>query len=53
VEMEALTAVTISALTIYDMVKGVDKSVYIKDISLLEKKGGKSGNYKNKRKLKK
>ena len=39
VEMEALTAVTVSALTIYDMVKGVDKSVYIKDISLLEKKG--------------
>ena len=45
VEMEALTAVTISALTIYDMVKGVDKSVYIKDISLLEKKGGKTGDY--------
>ena len=39
--MEALTAVTISALTIYDMVKGVDKSVYIKNISLLEKKVGK------------
>tara|TARA_B100000287_G_scaffold338766_1_gene324818 strand:+ start:305 stop:790 length:486 start_codon:yes stop_codon:yes gene_type:complete len=47
VEMEALTAVTISALTIYDMVKGIDKSVYIKDISLLEKKGGKTGNYVN------
>ena len=46
VEMEALTAVTISALTIYDMVKGVDKSIYIKDISLLEKKGGKTGHYK-------
>ncbi|GIR95244.1 MAG: cyclic pyranopterin monophosphate synthase accessory protein [Paracoccaceae bacterium] len=46
VEMEALTAVTISALTIYDMVKGVDKSVYIKNISLLEKKGGKTGDYK-------
>ena len=45
VEMEALTAVTISALTIYDMVKGVDKSCYIKDISLLEKKGGKTGDY--------
>ena len=45
VEMEALTAVTISALTIYDMVKGVDKSVYIKDISLLEKKGGKTDDY--------
>ena len=53
VEMEALTAVTISALTIYDMVKGVDKSVYIKDIILLEKKGGKSGVYKNSKKLKK
>ncbi len=50
VEMEALTAVTISALTIYDMVKGTDKSVYIKNISLLEKKGGKTGDYiKNKR----
>lgn len=48
VEMEALTAVTISALTIYDMVKGVDKSVYIKDISLIEKRGGKTGNYKKK-----
>ena len=43
VEMEALTAVTVSALTIYDMVKGVDQSVYIKNISLLEKKGGKTG----------
>ena len=53
VEMEALTAVTISALTIYDMVKGVDKSVYIKDISLLEKKGGKSGDYKYGSKLNK
>lgn len=45
VEMEALTAVTIAALTIYDMVKGVDKSVYVKDVALLEKKGGKSGDY--------
>ena len=53
VEMEALTAVTISALTIYDMVKGVDKSVYIKDICLLEKKGGKTGDYKHDSKLKK
>ena len=53
VEMEALTAVTISALTIYDMVKGVDKSVYIKEISLLEKKGGKTGDYKSTRDLKK
>ena len=53
VEMEALTAVTVSALTIYDMVKGVDKSVYIKDISLLEKKGGKTGDYKKKEAVKK
>ena len=45
VEMEALAAVTISALTIYDMVKCVEKSVYIKNISLLEKKGGKTGDY--------
>ena len=52
VEMEALTAVTISALTIYDMVKGIDKSVYVKDIFLLEKKGGKTGDYKNRKKLK-
>ena len=53
VEMEALTAVTIAALTIYDMVKGVDKSVYVKDIFLLEKKGGKTGDYENNEKLKK
>ena len=53
VEMEALTAVTISALTIYDMVKGVDKSVYIKNISLLEKKGGKTGDYKRQESIKK
>ena len=53
VEMEALTAVTVSALTIYDMVKGVDKAVYIKDISLLEKKGGKTGDYKKKESIKK
>ena len=48
VEMEALTAVTVAALTIYDMVKGVDKSVYIEKIGLLTKKGGKSGQFKNK-----
>ena len=53
VEMEALTAVSVSALTIYDMVKGVDKSVYIKDISLLEKKGGKTGDYNKKEDIKK
>ncbi len=53
VEMEALTAVTVSALTIYDMVKGVDKSVYIKNIYLLEKKGGKTGDYKEKESVEK
>ncbi len=53
VEMEALTAVTVSALTIYDMVKGVDKSVHIKNISLLEKKGGKTGDYKINKDIKK
>ena len=53
VEMEALTAVSVSALAIYDMVKGVDKSVYIKDISLLEKKGGKTGDYMKKESIKK
>ena len=42
VEMEALTAVTISCLTIYDMCKSLDKSILITDIKLLVKKGGKS-----------
>ncbi len=45
VEMEALTAVSITALTIYDMCKAVDKSMVIEDIRLLKKTGGKSGNY--------
>ncbi len=43
VEMEALTAVSVSALTIYDMCKAVDKNIIIKDINLVAKKGGKSG----------
>lgn len=43
VEMEALTAVTTAALTIYDMCKAVDKSMEISDIRLLKKSGGKSG----------
>ena len=47
VEMEALTAVSISALTIYDMLKSVDKSIIIKDTRLLFKDGGKSGTFKN------
>ncbi|WP_297056810.1 cyclic pyranopterin monophosphate synthase MoaC [Thermosulfurimonas sp.] len=43
VEMEALTAVSVAALTIYDMCKGIDKSVRITDIRLAQKRGGKSG----------
>ena len=42
VEMEALTAVAVAALTIYDMVKAVDKAMIISDIRLIEKRGGKS-----------
>ncbi|PHR29019.1 MAG: cyclic pyranopterin monophosphate synthase MoaC [Desulfotalea sp.] len=45
VEMEALTAVSIAALTIYDMCKAVDKSMVIGEICLLKKTGGKSGTY--------
>ena len=48
VEMEALTAVSISCLTIYDMCKAVDRSMIISDINLLSKSGGKSGVYKKK-----
>jgi cyclic pyranopterin monophosphate synthase len=48
VEMEALTAVTVAALTIYDMCKSVDKEMVIRDIMLLEKRGGRSGVYKRK-----
>ena len=47
VEMEALTAVSVTALTIYDMCKSVDRGMVISDIRLLKKSGGKSGNYKN------
>ena len=43
VEMEALTAVSVAALTIYDMCKGIDKSLRITDIRLIKKTGGKSG----------
>ena len=48
VEMEALTAVAVAALTIYDMVKAVDKGMVIGDIRLMKKTGGKSGNYQRK-----
>jgi cyclic pyranopterin phosphate synthase len=43
VEMEALTAVTVAALTIYDMVKAIEKSVQIQNVRLVEKRGGSSG----------
>ena len=46
VEMEALTGVTIAALTIYDMCKAIDKEMVISDIMLLSKSGGKSGVFK-------
>lgn len=45
VEMEALTAVSVAGLTVYDMVKAVDKSMRITDIHLVHKSGGKSGVY--------
>ena len=46
VEMEALTAVSVAALTVYDMEKAVDKGMVIGDIVLVEKSGGKSGRYR-------
>ncbi len=46
VEMEALTAISIAALTIYDMCKAVDKEMVISDIMLFEKSGGRSGTFK-------
>lgn len=49
VEMEALSAVSISALTIYDMCKSVDKDMVISDIKLLKKSGGRSGLYVRKK----
>lgn len=45
VEMEALTAVAVAALTIYDMIKAVDKTMTIGRIAVVEKKGGRSGHY--------
>ncbi|TMJ63172.1 MAG: cyclic pyranopterin monophosphate synthase MoaC [Alphaproteobacteria bacterium] len=47
VEMEALTAVSVACLTIYDMVKAVERGVRIEAIRLIEKKGGKSGHYRS------
>jgi cyclic pyranopterin phosphate synthase len=48
VEMEALTAASIAALTVYDMTKALDKSIVIRAIQLESKSGGKSGDYKRK-----
>jgi len=45
VEMEALTAVSVAALTLYDMVKAVDKTMTITDVALVSKRGGQSGDY--------
>ena len=46
VEMEALTAAAVAALTVYDMTKALDKSIEIQDVYLLEKTGGKSGDFR-------
>jgi len=49
VEMEALTAVSVAALTIYDMLKSADKSIEIREIVLERKSGGKSGDYRRRK----
>ena len=49
VEMEALTAAAVAALTVYDMTKALDKSIEIQDVFLLEKTGGKSGDFRRKK----
>lgn len=48
VEMEALTAASVAALTVYDMIKALDKTIEIQDLYLLEKTGGKSGDFRRK-----
>jgi cyclic pyranopterin monophosphate synthase len=48
VEMEALTAVSVAALTVYDMTKALDKGIEIQDVYLVSKTGGKSGDYRRK-----
>jgi cyclic pyranopterin monophosphate synthase len=48
VEMEALTAASIAALTVYDMTKSMDKGIEIQDVFLVEKTGGKSGDFRRK-----
>lgn len=47
IEMEALTAASVAALTIYDMAKGLDRGMVIEDVMLLEKTGGKSGEWRH------
>jgi cyclic pyranopterin monophosphate synthase len=49
VEMEALAAVTVAALTLYDMLKAVDRTMVIDNIRLLEKRGGRSGHYRRRK----
>ncbi|MGD8607945.1 MAG: cyclic pyranopterin monophosphate synthase MoaC [Myxococcales bacterium] len=46
VEMEALTAVTVAALTLYDMLKAIDRAMVIEEVVLIEKQGGRSGHYR-------
>lgn len=46
VEMEAMTAASIAALTVYDMTKALDKGIHIREVRLLEKSGGKSGEWR-------
>jgi len=47
IEMEALTAASVAALTIYDMAKGLDRGMVIEEVTLLEKTGGKSGEWRH------
>lgn len=49
VEMEAMTAASVAALTVYDMTKALDKGIRIRDVVLLSKSGGKSGDYRRER----
>jgi cyclic pyranopterin phosphate synthase len=46
VEMEALTAVSVAALTVYDMVKGIERGAAIGEVELIEKSGGRSGHWR-------
>ena len=46
VEMEAMTAAAVAALTVYDMVKGLERGVVVQEVALLEKSGGRSGHWR-------